>query len=318
MDGAGGDMLYRIAMRYDRLSTQKGHRMRYRILGAFLLIALQAWTNGIAAAMGARSICESFEKAETDRLERQCSGKDWQDPVIMAQVEAANRANAQCRELLSASLSLRRVKVNPSGLQKCLKARTAYLADPARSQAAAASMRTACNLALRGERKAGQTCDSAFECVSGLVCVGKHGGPPGVCRQPLALGASCDDDPMNASQLHALLLAVRNVCGPGAHCGRKNGSLVCRANVKRGQACEGQSRLECGLASRCSAGVCVAETLGGDGAACKQIEDCRDGYYCSPRYRCKARLSAGTSCDLELECKGLCRAGTCQARCGSG
>lgn len=300
-----------------RITRREGN-MRSRLIGLLAILAFLAVKAHAAASLGARAICDSFEKAEVDHLFSKCKQQDLQDPSLAAQLEAANRAAGQCRELLSASISLRHVKTNPSLAQKCLEARTAWAADSARSQAKAQAMRTVCDQAIVGLRVDGQSCDSAFECVPGLVCVGERGAPPGTCRKPLALNAACDDDTMNASQLHALMLAVRNVCGPGAHCGSKDGNLVCRPNLAPGQDCDGKSRYACGPSGRCNAGRCVAETRGGSGSSCKQSDDCSDSFYCSPRQRCELRLSAGARCSLEHECKGICRSGTCQARCGSG
>jgi hypothetical protein len=271
-----------------------------------------------APSFSAKAFCDGFEGAEVERLYGTCGAKDRSDPFVATRLERATRAKGQCRELLATSFSTGRVTTTQATAKQCLDARAAWAADRTRSRAAADRMRAACDAALVGLRKAGQSCDSAFECATGHACIGKRGGPPGTCRKPLPLGTSCDDDTLNASQLHALILDLRNVCGKGAHCGPQGSTLACRADLGEGKACQGQDRRECGVGLRCSDGTCTAETRGGGGEACKQAEDCDDGHYCSSKHRCEPKRAAGASCSAEHECKGLCRSGRCQAACGSG
>jgi hypothetical protein len=288
----------------------------------FLVAVAAAFFTTLAAhaapAFSAKVFCDGFEGAEVERLYGKCGAKESSDPFVAAQLERAARAKGQCRELLATSFSTRRVTTTKATAERCLEARAAWAADRTRSRATADRVRAACDAALVGLRKEGQSCDSAFECALGLTCIGKRGGPPGTCRKPLPLGAACDDDTLNASQLHALILDLRNVCGKGAHCGPQGPTLACRADLGEGKACQGKDRRECGIGLRCSDGTCTAETRGGAGAACKQAEDCEGGLYCTSQNRCEPKRASGASCSLEHECKGLCRSGKCQAACGSG
>lgn len=271
-----------------------------------------------APAFSAKALCDGFEGAEPERLYGNCSAKEKSAPFVATRLELAARAKGQCRELLATSFSTGRVTTTKAAAEACLDARAAWAADRTRSRGAADRMRAACDAALVGLRKEGQSCDSAFECAVGLACIGKRGGPPGTCRKPLPLGAACDDDALNASQLHALILDLRSICGKGAHCGPQGSTLACRADLGEGKACQGKDRRECGVGLRCSGGRCSAETRGGGGEACVQAEDCDDGHYCSSQNRCEQKRAAGASCSVEHECKGQCRSGSCQAACGSG
>lgn len=204
--------------------------MLWRII-AVIVSVLNAWSTASATPVfTARSFCDAFEGAETRQLFGEGRKIDKNSPEYLALIDREARASGQCRELLAASISNHRVKLEPKATSLCLKHLRDWLKETKVTSTLRTSMQQACNEAIIGQQQAGKACDSAFECVTGLVCIGERGGPPGACRLPLPINATCDDSQLNSSQLHGLIAASRSVCGPKAHCGLKNKTLVCLPN----------------------------------------------------------------------------------------
>lgn len=192
-----------------------------------VIISGIAFNASAEAAYGARRFCDAFEGTEAQQEFVEDSKKSVKKTIVSEKSEKQARAIGQCRELLAAGISNRRVKLDPKSTQLCLKSRAVWLSDPEQGSTLKTSMMEACDRAIIGQQKLSDPCDSAFECAVGLVCVGNRGGPPGTCRRPLALNTTCDDSQVNASELHAIIAAMRPSCGANAYCGTKNGVLVC-------------------------------------------------------------------------------------------
>lgn len=257
----------------------------------------------LLATVYPKSLCDGFETAAAKKA---CSAK------LTAESE---RARQQCLELLNASTSDKRARLDKMGVDHCLKARLAFVADPARGRALADQMRQACDQAVIGLQGDGKKCDSPFDCAPGLACLGKTGGPPGLCTKPLAKGAPCNAESLNGSALQALITAVRQPCAHGLRCATTHQGFTCLAEVKEGAACSGASgESACASGLKCLSGKCVPDQRAASGDPCGTDFDCREGDRCEQN-RCLKGRGAGEKCSLDRECQGDCVQGKCAGSC---
>lgn len=200
----------------------------------FLLATLAASWTGTT-----REFCAAFEAPPKD-----C-------PVDVKPLEH------QCLEILNSALSFKHVRFDPAAARRCAEARSAFVNDPARPAGKRAAVDAACDAAIVGLVQKGAACESALECAAGTVCASKDGGPPGKCVEPLARGATCSGDAINATALAAFFKTWRGVCGKGQHC-----ASVCTPDLGAGAPCTGKDDGECGAGLRCEKGLCARETGG--------------------------------------------------------
>jgi hypothetical protein len=206
--------------------------------------------------------------------------------------------------------------------------------------AAFCPMTQACPHVCQATRAPEATCQSDGECQRGTICSG------GICRAPAGAGAACGgtsspncalgltcmdaSDTMpgkcqpNAAIQVGALDAVCNPNGPlcreGLSCAYDGHSgFVCRAPVKKGEACRLALPGQCPSDSYCNAtdimavGTCVE--LPKHGQACVLGDQCAPGHVCiteGSAGKCHALLNLDQDCELDGECRsGRCSEGRC-------
>lgn len=288
------------------------------MLGALVTLFLASAKPSWAAQASPKHLCDEFEGLGFELDPQKCKSWEGRDAKVRTLREKIQKSKQQCRELLSYSLSHKRIRLERSAADQCLKAYRDYSKDALRSKAAWLAARTACDAAIVGLARSGEVCDSAFECAPGLVCRGDKGGPPGRCQAVLNIGDACDDDALNASALHALLLDARGSCGAGAHCGiSKDGSLRCAKDLALGAACSGsQDTKACGPGHACVGGICKLQDKQPSGGSCLSEEGCGLEFTCK-NGSCIDKSVAKTACHQDQDCLGRCVKGRCQPFCGS-
>jgi hypothetical protein len=149
---------------------------------------------------------------------------------------------------------------------------------------------------VRGLVATGGSCKGSGECQNGYCDqgVGSISGCPGTCKAFAATGGDC-----SAAQCAATDYCSSNVCTRYGAAGAPCSDLI-----------------PCASTLVCQAGTC--QKPGGAGAACSMTfisDTCAAGLFCDrTSLTCKARLSAGSTCNSNSECNdGLLCAGTCRA-----
>lgn len=232
-----------------------------------MMLSMATWALTVSGGTQAKTLapgaperfCSNIETTDVRERFSDCNPIQRRMPEVAAAISAAKQATQQCLDLINAGTSEKRVKWNSDAAKRCIDAYMLHLRPGKRAKPDLDKARAACAEALQGLRTKGQSCDSSVECESGLGCIGATGGPPGICKKPLAKGQACDDSALTGGVFFTLLNASKSVCATGLRCGVANANLVCLPasgdTGSAGTACGGTA--ECQKGHLCEAGRCV-------------------------------------------------------------
>ncbi len=126
-------------------------------------------------------------------FEDECSSADKQEELYEFAHALLYGIALTCGPTLNESISKGRAELNAASAQTCVDGYDQLITQagaPTSLPVPDLSLIAACNDAVVGKQAAGAPCAQAYECVSGLSCVGFSAKGDGVCSSP-AVGQPC-------------------------------------------------------------------------------------------------------------------------------